>query len=67
MKGNIWMPMSYVTRLQQLSATCDFHNIDEAIRDQVVEKGIRFNFVTSPGDSTFHGICRESSAANFPG
>ena len=29
---------AYVTRLLQLSATCDFHNIDEAIRDQVVEK-----------------------------
>ena len=28
----------YITRLRQKAVFCDFHNIDENIRDQVIEK-----------------------------
>ena len=51
----------FVCRLRQKAITCDFPNVDEAIRDQLIEKcgnsKLRWKFLEK-ANTNLKGICR---------
>lgn len=57
----------YVTRLKRLAASCDFHDADECVRDQVIDKVLsqylRRKFLEEGGDLTLVRVLELSRAA----